>query len=100
MKNAVDTFRSVIPLFQALGDPFRQDIILMLAEHETLTVNEITEKSTLSRPAISHHLKLLTACGLVTHTKVGTQRHYALTLEDGVAQLKALIAVVEAECIL
>lgn len=98
--NPIDIFRSCIPLFNALSDPARQDIILLLAETESLSVNEITDKLTLSRPAISHHLKILRDNKIVGMTQKGTQRYYSLTLETSVEQLKQLVHVVEAECIL
>jgi len=95
---AIDTFRSCIPLFHALGDPARQDIILLLAETERLTVNEIADQSRLSRPAISHHLKILKDQGLVVTEQQGTKRFYSLTLEDSVTMLKKLISLVEETC--
>ena len=96
---AVDVFRSCIPLFQTFADPARQDIILLLAEHETLSVNEIADQSVLSRPAISHHLKILRDNRLVQIQQKGTQRYYSLSLETSVQQLKELIKLVEEECI-
>ncbi|WP_430507748.1 ArsR/SmtB family transcription factor [Rossellomorea marisflavi] len=97
-QQAIDVFRSCIPLLQALSDPARQDIILLLAEHDHLTVNEITEHSTLSRPAISHHLKILRDNQLVTIEQKGTQRLYSLALESSVGLLKQLIHTVESTC--
>ncbi|SFA49435.1 hypothetical protein SAMN05216169_10212 [Anoxybacillus pushchinoensis] len=44
-QKAIEVFRSCIPLFQALSDPHRQDIVLLLAEHDKLTVNEITREA-------------------------------------------------------
>lgn len=79
---AIDTFRACIPLFQALSDPYRQDIILLLAGQEPLTVNQITENLTLSRPAVSHHLKILREQQLVSLEQKGTQRFYSLALKD------------------
>ena len=95
---AIDTFRSCTPLFHPLGDPARQDIILLLAETERLTVNEIADQSRLSRPAISHHLKILKDQGLVVTEQQGTKRFYSLTLEDSVSMLKKLISLVEETC--
>lgn len=95
----MDVFRSCIPIFQTLSDPHRQDIILLLAEHDTLTVNEITEQSKLSRPAISHHLKLLKECGIIQVEQQGTQRFYSLSLESSVSLLKDLIDTVEQDCL-
>lgn len=97
-KQAMETFRSCIPLFQAMMDPARQDIILLLAEKDALTVNEIAEHSPLSRPAVSHHLKILRDNRLVHTEHKGTQRVYSLALHDAVHRMKELIAVVEATC--
>ena len=99
-QQAMDVFRACIPLFQTFSDPARQDIILLLAEHETLSVNEIADQSILSRPAISHHLKILRDNRLVQIEQKGTQRYYSLSLETSVEQLKELIKLVEEECIL
>ncbi|MCF6095024.1 metalloregulator ArsR/SmtB family transcription factor [Microaerobacter geothermalis] len=97
-QQAIDTFRSCIPLFHALSDPARQDIILLLAETKQLSVNEIAEKSNLSRPAISHHLKVLRDVKLVTIEQKGTLRYYSLALEEAVALLKELVRTVETHC--
>ncbi|ASA24660.1 ArsR/SmtB family transcription factor [Paenibacillus donghaensis] len=98
-KEAIELFRTCIPVFQTLSDPHRQDILLLLSEHSRLTVNEITDYSQLSRPAISHHLKLLKDKGLVTVEQQGTLRYYSLALEDSVALLKQLLFIVERDCI-
>jgi ArsR family transcriptional regulator, arsenate/arsenite/antimonite-responsive transcriptional repressor len=99
-QQAIDVFRSCIPLFNALSDPARQDIILLLAEKEILSVNEIAEQSKLSRPAISHHLKIMRGINLLKIEQKGTQRYYSLSLDQSVQQLKELIKIVESECIL
>jgi DNA-binding transcriptional ArsR family regulator len=99
-QQAIEVFRSCTPLFNALSDPARQDIILMLAERESLSVNEIAEQSKLSRPAISHHLKIMRDIQLVKIEQKGTQRYYSLSLNQSVEQLKRLIEIVESECIL
>lgn len=98
-EQAINVFRSCIPLFTALSDPARQDIILLLAEHDSLSVNHIAEHSTLSRPAISHHLKILREQNLVAIEQKGTQRYYSLSLDNSVELLKKLIHTVENECI-
>ncbi|WP_088043987.1 helix-turn-helix transcriptional regulator [Bacillus sp. EAC] len=95
---AISVFRECIPLFQALSDPYRQDIILMLASNESLTVNEITEKTSLSRPAISHHLKILRDNALVEIEQKGTHRYYSLSIDASIELLKKLIVTVEESC--
>ncbi len=46
-------------VFNALGDPNRQDILIMLETEGPLNVLQITERLNLARPTISHHLKIL-----------------------------------------
>jgi ArsR family transcriptional regulator, arsenate/arsenite/antimonite-responsive transcriptional repressor len=97
-QKAIETFRACTPLFQALSDPYRQDIIVLLAEKEPLTVNQITEHLTLSRPAVSHHLKILRDQQLVSLEQKGTQRFYSLELDKAVELLKQLVGTIENHC--
>ncbi|MCD5323101.1 MULTISPECIES: ArsR/SmtB family transcription factor [Pontibacillus] len=92
-------FRLNTLTFHALGDTARQDIILLLDQFKRLSVNEIAEKSPLSRPAVSHHLKILRDAGIVSIEKEGTKRYYFLTIEDRIDLLKQLITEVEKHCI-
>jgi len=97
--DALERFRRCLPLFQALGEAVRQDIIFALAEHETLTVNRIAEYSHLSRPAISHHLRVLREAGLVAMEQKGKEHWYTLTLDQALEDMKRLIRSAEGECI-
>lgn len=89
-------FHDCMPLFIALGDEVRLTIIELLSQalrcgpEQGLNVNEITCKTNLSRPAISHHLKILKASGLVEVRKFGTSNYYHLTLENGTRKLMDL----------
>ncbi|ASS64810.1 MULTISPECIES: metalloregulator ArsR/SmtB family transcription factor [unclassified Paenibacillus] len=98
-KLALQHLRECLPVFQTLGDSNRQEILMLLHEHGTLTVNELTDKLRLSRPAVSHHLKLLLQAGLVACEQRGTQRRYSITLEASVALLKKLLAALEEDCL-
>ncbi|MGZ4163435.1 MAG: ArsR/SmtB family transcription factor, partial [Tumebacillaceae bacterium] len=77
----------------------RQNIIMLLTDHEHLNVNGIAERLPLSRPAISHHLKILREAGLVSATRKGTENLYTLELETPLRTLKALIQTVEETCL-
>ncbi|MFD3257134.1 ArsR/SmtB family transcription factor [Paenibacillus lentus] len=98
-KEALNIFRKSLPVLQTLSDAHRQDILLLLSESGSLTVNEITERMTLSRPAISHHLKLLKNAGVLQVEQQGTQRYYSLSLEESVQLLKQLLATLERDCL-
>jgi len=96
----LNIFREAIPLLQVLSDTTRQDIILALAENESLNVNQLAEKLPLSRPAISHHLKSLKQTGLVDMEQRGTGNYYFLTLKASVNMLKDLLNSIERNCII
>ncbi|WP_409343028.1 ArsR/SmtB family transcription factor [Paenibacillus sp. MBLB4367] len=95
---SLEQFERSIPLFQALGDPVRQRIVLTLGRSGPLNVKQLTEQSHLSRPAISHHLKILRQAGLVSVKEIGTVNLYTLEIADFVNQMKGLLAAIEAEC--
>jgi DNA-binding transcriptional ArsR family regulator len=61
----------------ALGDPTRRTIFERLAERPA-AVGEIAQDLPVSRPAVSQHLKVLKAAGLVTETAEGTKRIYRI----------------------
>lgn len=63
-------------VFNALGDPNRQDILIMLETDGPLNVLQITERLNLARPTVSHHLKILLNAGLVKPTKKSREIYY------------------------
>ncbi len=75
-KNLPPAWDKFARFFSALGDPYRQKIILIFELDEELCVNEIASMFDLSRPAISHHLKVLRDAGLVLSEKRGKEVYY------------------------
>jgi len=67
-------------VFQAIADPNRRAIISLLAGKK-LTINEVALNFDVSRPAVSKHIKILTECGLVVSTQVGTEKFCEVKLE-------------------
>ena len=77
-------------LFGALADPTRRAILARLT-HGTATVNELAEPFAMSRPAISKHLNVLEAAGLVERQPDGRMTQCSLEpsgLEDAYAWLE------------
>jgi DNA-binding transcriptional ArsR family regulator len=74
--------------FKALADPTRRAILKLLGKRAR-AVGEIVEAFELSQPAISRHLAVLRAAGLVSATRDGQSVVYALdtTVMDDVARL-------------
>jgi DNA-binding transcriptional ArsR family regulator len=60
-------------VFQAIADPIRRDIIGLVAR-QSMNLNSIAENFSVSRPAISQHIKVLTECGLVVILRQGRER--------------------------
>jgi len=67
-------------VFQAIADPTRREIINMLA-HKSLNLNAVAEHFSVSRPAISKHIKILTECGLVVMEQQGRERYCQAQLQ-------------------
>src|SRR6516162_10637398 len=62
---------------QALADPTRREIFERLARSPS-AVGELARELPVSRPAVSQHLKVLKAAGLVADQAVGTRRVYSV----------------------
>jgi len=73
----------------ALGDPTRRAIFEHLADRP-FAVGELALELPVSRPAVSQHLKVLKAAGLVVDRSAGTRRIYQLD-PDGVDALRAYL---------
>jgi DNA-binding transcriptional ArsR family regulator len=75
--------------FTALADPTRRAIFERLAERPS-AVGELALELPVSRPAVSQHLKVLKAAGLVVDHADGTRRIYQLD-PDGVDALRGYL---------
>jgi DNA-binding transcriptional ArsR family regulator len=60
-------------VFSALADPTRRAILARLAEGDA-TVGELSAPFPMSQPAISRHLKVLEAAGLISRRRRATAR--------------------------
>jgi DNA-binding transcriptional ArsR family regulator len=68
-------WRAMAKVFVALGDAHRQRILLLFERGERLTVGQIAEVASLSRPAVSHHLKILRDAGVLAAERSGREVH-------------------------
>ena len=67
-------------VFQALADPTRRAILLLLAS-KTMTPNAIAEEFQTSRQAVSKHIQMLTECELVKQKQLGREIYYTLEIK-------------------
>jgi DNA-binding transcriptional ArsR family regulator len=84
------TYRAVDAVAQALADPIRREILVMLHEAPR-SAGAIADAFPVSRPAVSRHLRVLREAGLLRGTVSGRQREYALDLA-ALAPLEAFLA--------
>jgi len=64
-------------VFQAIADPTRRAIILLLTV-SAMTPNALAEHFNSSRQAVSKHLKILTECEIVKQEQQGREIYYHL----------------------
>jgi DNA-binding transcriptional ArsR family regulator len=70
--------RGAAPLFAALGDPTRLALINRLSATGPHSIARLTAGSALSRQAITKHLHVLSAAGLLRHTRRGREQIWQL----------------------
>ena len=94
MRTIPKEWRALAKVFVALGDEHRQRILLTFEKGERLNVGRIVEVSTLSRSAVSHHLKILRTAGVLDSVKEGKEVYFWVNkafLEESLASVLAYI---------
>lgn len=80
----ISGFKGCSNAFTAIGDETRQLILLTLLESDLngIRVGEIATKTHLTRPSVSHHLKILKEANIVSMRKDGTKNYYYLSNDE------------------
>ena len=76
-------------IFKALSDENRLRILKLLRSGEKCAC-KLLEELNISQPTLSHHMKILCACGLVKGRKEGKWMHYCICCE-GVKKVRNLM---------
>lgn len=84
MLRLAKSFKDCQKAFTAIGDETRQQIIIALLESdcEGIRVGEITKKTNLSRPAVSHHLRILKNANIINMRREGTKNYYFMSADE------------------
>jgi len=64
-------------VFQAISDPSRRQILGLLTKN-SLTINSLAENFSMSRPAVSKHIKILHEAGFINIANIGRERYCIL----------------------
>lgn len=90
--NLAKDFAACQKLLECIGDENRFHLMtemMQMGKCMGVRVGEITEKSHLSRPAVSHHLKIMKDAGIVKVRREGTKNYYYFDSEQ--QEMKRLI---------
>ena len=68
-------------VFQAIADPTRRAILLLLAS-QSLTAGAIASNFDTARPTVSKHLAILTECELLTQEQNGREIYYHINAKN------------------
>lgn len=77
-------------VFQAIADPTRRAILLLLAS-QAMTAGAIASNFNTARPTVSRHLQILTECALLKPEQRGREIYYHLNP----GELKEIAAFIE-----
>lgn len=95
IKRLQDEFKSCQKALTAIGDETRLHLLLIMLDGECSgnRVIDISKKTNLSRPAVSHHMQILKDAGIVKSRKEGTMIYYYLDPQD--SEIENLIILFE-----
>lgn len=90
------TLANAAPIFTALADETRLRLVTRLCHEGPLSITRLTDNTTLSRQAVTKHLKVLSAAGIAQAGRVGREQRWhveAKRLED----VRRLLATIGAQ---
>ena len=85
-------WRTISKVYTALGDEHRQRILLTFEKGERLNVGQIVEVSTLSRSAVSHHLKILRDAGVLLSQKEGKEVYFWISRDFLIEAMETVVS--------
>lgn len=100
-KSALNASRiddKMLQAFSAVTEPTRLQILFLLGEKGRLCVGDIASHFRISRPAVSHHLKILKDNNLVLGEKSGQEVYYSVAISNLVSKLRLLADCLEQCC--
>ncbi|NOT15209.1 MAG: helix-turn-helix transcriptional regulator [Methylotenera sp.] len=90
-------FKNTAAIFIALGDEHRQRILLAFEKGEKLNIMQIVSTTTLSRTAVTHHIKVLHHAGVLSSEKIGKEVFFWINTEAIAEALKRVLHYIETE---
>ncbi|MCE9640353.1 MAG: metalloregulator ArsR/SmtB family transcription factor [Betaproteobacteria bacterium] len=88
-------WRNISKVYAALGDEHRQRILLTFEPGERLNIGQIVDVSTLSRTAVSHHLRILREAGVLQSLKEGKEVYFWINKDFLVDAMETVIGYIK-----
>lgn len=79
------------PVFSALGDPTRLELVARLCRGRPMSISELADGLALSRQGVTKHLGVLERAGLVDRQRVGRESRFAMR-PDPIADARDYLA--------
>lgn len=98
IKMIKEDLKNAQSILTAIGDETRQIILLVLMGSDCksgMRFAEIIAKTHLSRPAVSHQLKIFKDIGIVRMRKEGAKNYYYIDVSEKLNLLKKLVFDIE-----
>lgn len=70
--------KTTLKIAKALADPTRFQILRAIAERAEISCGELAARFPVAQPTVSHHLKVLAECGLVSARREGQHSFFRL----------------------
>ena len=90
-------FKNTADIFIALGDEHRQRILLAFEKGEKLNIQQIVSTTTLSRTAVTHHLKVLHYSKILNSEKIGKEVFFWIDSEVVINALQQVLNYIKNE---
>lgn len=100
MKSIADMpieFKDTADIFIALGDEHRQRILLAFEKGEKLNILQIVSTTTLSRTAVTHHLKVLHHANVLSSEKIGKEVYFWINRPVVMDALQNVLSYIQSE---
>lgn len=88
-------WRNISKVYAALGDEHRQRILLTFEPGERLNIGQIVAVSTLSRTAVSHHLRILREARVLQSRKEGKEVYFWIDKPFLVEAMETVVAYIK-----
>ena len=84
------------PVFAALGDPTRLDLVSRLSDGQAHSIAHLTTGISLTRQGVTKHLRVLERAGVVRSSRVGREQRFTIAPES-IHQARSYLEMVSAQ---